>query len=200
MLTEVNRFPDAALPLEACKAHLRMGSGFADEGGQDGLVAQYLRAAILAVERRIGKVLIARSFRLRRTAWRDGQREVLPVAPVREITSVMISGRDGTATVIDPALYRLQADGHRPCLVPTGWLLPGIPHGGTVEVVFEAGFGPQWQDVPADLAQAVMLLAAQYHEGRMGLAGGEAAGAMPFGILALIEGWRDLRVSATGDR
>ena len=200
MLTEVNRFPDAALPLEACKAHLRLGSGFADDGGQDGLIARYLRAAVLAVEARIGKVLIARGFRLRRTDWSDARGEVLPVAPVMAVSSVTLFGRDGEAAPVDPAQWRLEPDLQRPRLVPTGWLLPSVPAGGAVEVVFQAGFGPDWQDVPGDLAQAVMLLASQYHEGRAGLPGGAAAAAMPFGILALLEGWRPVRTAAGGRR
>ena len=197
MLTELQRVPDAALPLEACKAHLRLGSGFADDGGQDGLIAGYLRAAIAAVEARIGKALLAREFRLRLADWRDGRGEALPVAPVLSVTSVTLIDRDGGATAVDPALWRLDADLHRPHLVPTGWLLPHPASGGAVEVEFTAGFGTDWQAVPPDVAQAVMMLAAQYHESRHGNAGGSP---MPFGVMALIERWRVVRSAAGGAR
>lgn len=193
MLTEVNRFPDAALPLEACKAHLRLGEGFADDGGQDGLILRYLRAAILAVEARIGKALLARDFRLRLGDWADPQGQPLPVAPVLSVTAVTLHRRDGSAEAVAPDRYRLEPDMVRPRLCPTGWMLPSVPAGGAVEVIFTAGFGPQWPDVPADLAQAVMLLVAQYHEGRDGSAG---RAPMPFGVMALIERWRVLRVGA----
>ncbi len=194
MLTEIERFPDAALPLDACKVHLRLGSGFVDDGGQDGLILRYLRAAILAVEARIGKALLSRSYRLRLPDWADGHEQVLPIAPVRHVTAVRLIGRDDAVEEVDPGRYALSQDQHRPRLVPKGWLLPSPPTGGAVEVTFEAGFGSDWQEVPADLAQAVMLLTAQYHEGRLGTAQGAA---MPFGVMALIERWRILRVSAS---
>lgn len=49
--------------MQALKDHLRLGSGFADDGMQDGLIEGYLRAAMAAIEGRIGKVLLARRFR-----------------------------------------------------------------------------------------------------------------------------------------
>ena len=194
-LTELHRLSDAALPLEACKAHLRLGTGFADDGGQDGLILRQLRAAIAAVEARIGKVLIARDFRWQLADWRDPRGEVLPVAPVVSVASVVLVGRDGASEIVDPARWRLEPDTHRPRLCPTGWMLPQAPTGGGVEVTFAAGFGAEWQDVPADLAQAVMMLVAQYHESRHGSSSGAA---MPFGVMALIERWRVVRTSAGG--
>ena len=200
MLTEVDRFADDALPLEACKAHLRLGSGFSDDGGQDGLILRYLRAAVLAIEARIGKALPAREFRLRLTDWRDPRGEVLPVAPVRAVASMTLIGRDGAETPVEPERWRLEPDLHRPRLCPTGWPLPSVPTGGAVELVFEAGFGSVWQDVPADLAQAVLLLAAEYHETRHASGAGAGGGAVPFGVMALIERWRVVRTTAAGAR
>ena len=45
--------------------------------------------------------------------------------------------------------------------------------------------------MPADLAQAVLMLAARYHEDRS-FEGSQSA--MPFGVSALIERWRSVRV------
>ena len=73
-------------------------------------------------------------------------------------------------------------------------ILPGIPTGGRAEVAFEAGFGPVWPDIPADLRQAVLLLAAQYYERRD--AGGDMD--MTFGVRALLERWRDVRMGVGG--
>ncbi len=50
------------MPVQALKNHLRLGTGFADDGMQDGLIEGYLRAAMAAIEGRIGKALIARQF------------------------------------------------------------------------------------------------------------------------------------------
>ncbi|HRO16297.1 MAG TPA: head-tail connector protein, partial [Paracoccus sp. (in: a-proteobacteria)] len=55
---------------------------------------------------------------------------------------------------------------------------------------FSAGFGTSWDRVPADLAQAVLMLAARYYEDR-GFDGTQLA--LPHGVSALIERWRAVR-------
>jgi len=181
--------PLAALPIAAFRDHLRLSSGFADDTTQDALLEQYLRAALATVEGRTARALIARDMSLRLARWRTDCGQVLPVAPVSAVASVTLVTRDGAATVIDPARYALQADGPRPRLVPTGSILPPIPTGGQAVVVFTAGFG-MWGDIPADLLQAVFLLAAQSYENR----DGGASEDMDFGIRSLLERWRDLRL------
>ena len=195
MLSEVTGVPQAALPVADFKDHLRLGTGFADDSVQDALAESYLRAAVSAIEGRVSKALVAREFLLELDAWRWPDAQALPLAPVRALVSVTLRDRDGLAELIDPARYRLVRDVQRPKLVAAGALLPGIPVGGSVEVVFTAGFGPVWADVPADLAQAVFLLAAQYHEFRHEAGAGQA---MPFGVMALIERWRTVRVLGGG--
>lgn len=196
MLIELTGVPTAALPVQAMRDHLRLGTGFADDSLQDGLIENYLRAAIAAIEGRIGKMLIQRAFGWTVTEWRDAEGQALPVAPVQLLLSLTVLDRSGAATVMDPARYRLQRDMHRPRLVPTGAALPTIPSGGTAEIAFEAGFGPAWDAVPGDLAQAVMLLAAHYYEHRDEATATRAA--MPFGVTALIERWRTVRILGGG--
>lgn len=195
MLSEVAPVAQAALPIAAFREHLRLGSGFADDGVQDALAESYLRAAIAAIEARTGKALIEREFALELERWRWPDTQALPVAPVVSVSSVTIVNRDGSASAVDPSLYRLVRDVQRPRIVAVGSLLPGVPEGGHVEVVFAAGFGPAWADVPPDLAQAVFLLAAEYHEYRHDAG---ASRALPAGVLALIERWRTVRVLGGG--
>ena len=59
-----------------------------------------------------------------------------------------------------------------------------------------AGYGPTWAEVPADLAQAMLMLAAHYYEYRSDTALG--AGCMPFGVTALIERYRQVRMTLGG--
>ena len=196
MLIEQTTVLAAALPVSQFKEHLRLGTGFADDGAEDALLEALLRAAMAAVEARTGKVLLERDFAWRLTAWRGGDRQALPVAPVSVLTSLTVTDRDGNATVSDPGVYRLEPDTHRPHLVARGAQLPTIPLGGHAVTVFTAGFGPDWGTVPADLAHAVFLLAAHYHEYRHEAAQGERA--MPFGVSALIERWRTVRILGGG--
>ena len=52
-------------------------------------------------------------------------------------------------------------------------------------IAFTAGFGPDWAHVPADLAQAVMLLAAYYYEYRHEMRVGGSV--MPYGVASLVD-------------
>lgn len=191
MLTEVTPVPQAALPVAEFKDHLRLGSGFADDGLQDGLIEAYLRAAMAAIEARIGKMLYRRPFLWVLECWRE-EEQALPVSPVAGITSVTVVDAEGVETLIPAGAYRLIPDLHRPRLVGKGVALPTIPTLGVVKVVFEAGFGPGWTDVPVDLRQAVLLLASEYYEHRHD---DTAQGAgLPFGVVTLIERWRTVRL------
>jgi uncharacterized phiE125 gp8 family phage protein len=196
MLTEETTVPGAALPVQELKDHLRLGSGFTDGNIQDGLIESYLRAAMAAIEARIGKILIRRRFLWLLDCWRDGEEQALPVAPVSGITSVTLVDAAGGETVVAATAYRLIPDLHRPRLAGRGSLLPVLPALGQVKVVFDAGFGVAWSDVPADLRQAVLLLAAEYYEHRHD-DNAQTAG-LPFGVVTLIERWRTVRILGGG--
>jgi uncharacterized phiE125 gp8 family phage protein len=196
MLTEQTTVSGAALPVQALKDHLRLGSGFSDDGMQDALIESYLRAAMTAIEARIGKVLLARRFLLTLQDWRAASEQALPVAPVSGLVSVTLVDVVGVPTVVAPARYRLVPDTHRPKLAAVGMLLPSVPSDGRVEIVFDAGFGAVWSAVPPDLAQAVLLLAAEFYERRLDT-GGRSFG-LPVTVQALIEKWRTVRVLGGG--
>ncbi len=195
MLTEETPVPTAALPVEEFKDHLRLGSGFADDGMQDGLIETYLRAAMAAIEGRIGKMLYRRRFLWVLECWRDDE-QALPVAPVAGLVSLTLVNAEGGETLVPATNYRLIPDLHRPRLVGKGTSLPTIPSDGFAKVVFDAGFGPGWTDVPVDLRQAVLLLASEYYEHRHDDAA-QSAG-LPFGVVTLIERWRTVRILGGG--
>ena len=95
MLVEETTIPDAALPLDVLKRHLRLGTGFAEDDLQDPVLIAFLRAAVSAIEVRTGKALISRGFLLTLTAWGDPSAQVLPLAPVTAITEVALVDRLG---------------------------------------------------------------------------------------------------------
>ncbi|SEQ64417.1 head-tail connector protein [Thalassovita taeanensis] len=194
MLVEETTVPLAALPVTEFKAHLRLGSGFAEDSVQDAVLESFLRAAMAAIEARTGKILIEREFSWTLSRWRDVTGQVLPVAPVSAIASVVLIDRGEVETVLDSAVYRLVPDLQRPRISPVGTLLPQVPSGGSVRVGLLAGYGPEWSDLPADLAQAVLLLAAHYYEYRHDT--GLSSGCMPFGVTSLLERYRTVRIFA----
>jgi uncharacterized phiE125 gp8 family phage protein len=196
LLIELTTVSGAVLPVQGLKDHLRLGTGFADSGMQDGLLEGYLRSAIAAIEGRTGKALLARQFKLTLEDWRDGAEQALPVAPVSSVVSLTLFDVANAATVIAADRYRLVQDTHRPRLASAGYVLPAVPVEGRIEIVFEAGFGSAWTAVPADLQQAALQLAAQYYERRHEFA--ESQPGLPHPVQALIERWRTVRVLGGG--
>ena len=196
MLVELTTVPGTAIPVAQFKDHLRLGTGFADTALQDGVLENFLRAALSAIEARTGKMLFSRSFQWTLTAWRDLGAQALPTAPVTALTSLTITDRLGTAEVIASDKYYLEQDMHRPRLVAASLCLPTIPVGGTATIVFDAGFGAAWSDIPRDLQQAVLLLAAHYYENRSDTTpGGDE---IPHGVTALIARYRNVRLFGGG--
>ena len=196
ILIEKTELPDEALPVAALRAHLRLGTGLGDETLQADVLGGFLRAAMAAIEARTGKVLLERQFLLTLEDWRDPVGQPLPVAPVTALNAVVMKDPDGQERSIVPALYRLVPDAQRPLLRPLAALLPMVPTGGGVQIDFSAGLAAAWPGLPADLRQAVLMLAAHYYEYRDDTALG--AGCMPFGVSSLIERYRTVRLLGGG--
>ncbi len=192
MLVEETQVSEAALPVQALKDHLLLGSGFTEGDLQDPVLVSFLRAALAAIEGRTGKALISRGFLMTLEAWTSAEGQRLPVAPVQSITEVALVDAFGAATVVDPAAYRLQKDAFDPRLKPFAMYLPNVPAGGAVEVRFDAGYGATFDAVPEDMKQAVLMLAAHYYEYRSDTA--LSQGCMPFGVTSLIARYRPVRV------
>lgn len=192
MLVEETQVLEAALPVEALKDHLLLGSGFTEGDLQDPVLVSFLRAAIAAIEGRTSKALITRGFLVTLDGWTAPDTQRLPVAPVQAVTEVALVDAIGVAKVVDPSAYRLQKDAFHPRLRPMTTSLPSVPTGGTVEIRFDAGYGATFDAVPEDLKQAVLMLAAHYYEYRSDMA--LSQGCMPFGVTSLIARYRPVRM------
>ncbi len=193
MLIEETTVPDAALPVDQFKAHLRQGTGFGEEDLQDAVLKGFLRAAFSAIEARTGKALITRSFSWVLTGWRNFDSQVLPIAPVLGVTQLTSTDAQDTETVLPSEQVRLEKDTHRPRLRAKGLALPTIPTGGSIKITFDAGLASDWDGLPSDLGQAVLLLAAHYYEYRNDT--GLSDGCTPFGVTSLIQRYRPMRIS-----
>lgn len=196
VLEETGAVPGSALPVAALADHLRLGTAFQGDALQAGLLESQLRAAIAVIEGRTAKVLLSRGFRLVLGQWRGVWAQTLPVAPVVMLSEVALVDGAGVRSVLEAGRLRLERDAHRPRLVAVTGSLPVIPLGGRVEISFTAGFGVAWADVPADLRQAVMLLAAQFYETRHDV--GDGVAGLPVAVQALIERWRTVRILGGG--
>ena len=170
---------------------LRLPAGYAAEAEGTARLARLATSALGLIEARTGRALTERRFLLRLDRWPDGGRILLPVAPAKAVEALAVVDAEGRRTEADPSLLSLDALGSTPAatLCPTR-PRPGIPKGGHAEVVLRAGYGPGWDAVPSDLRLAVTLLGAALHD--VGLDSDTMA--MPFGVLALTEPYRRVRL------
>jgi len=89
----------------------------------------------------------------------------LPLKPVRSISTIEITASDDTSSVWGADNYYLKP-GISPVLARKYgkvWPNPGVPVDG-IKITATAGFGPDWNSVPAGIRQALlMLIAHQYY-------------------------------------
>lgn len=187
-MTEVTQIASEDLPIQAFHDHLRLGTGFTDDDVQNGLLDRLLRGAIHQVENLCGKALIARDFSLTLHAWRDLGRQRLPRAPLLSVVTLTIHDIDDVQNVIAADRYHVERDAHTPSIAARGFTLPAIPVGGHATIVFQAGYGTAWDDVPADLANAVFALAAIQYEDRTAL------GTIPPNVQGMLSRYRQPRL------
>ena len=192
LLKEVMPPAFSPVPLDEYKAHLRLAHGFNDDGAEDTILEVYLRNATAVIERRAGQALIARPYTLQSACLdRDGHL-TLPVGPVATVDSIRFVS-PGSTIDLAPEDWVLEPGSSRQKVTARGggplWPLPA---GAVAELTFTAGYGPTWDDVPDDLRQAVLLLAAHYYENRFGEI--EADAGLPFGVNAIVDQHRPVRI------
>ena len=177
----------AGLPvdLEAARAWLRL-----DTTDEDALLGRLLAAATRRVEFECALAMIDQRWRYLRDCWPREAVLKLPIHPVRAVESVKVLTDAGLIDV-DPALWRASLDA-RPARLRA---MPGFPRPAAgidvVQVELRAGFGAAPADVPADLRQAVLMLAAHWFEAREGATADGWRG-MPAEVRELLAPWRPL--------
>ncbi len=184
---------DADLAEHARLAHA-VGADGAPAPSADLAALQRARdAAVAVVERACGLALLRQTWDWT-LLWRDRARPApLPIAPASAVLSVAELADDGTLTPLDPSAYALDRAAPRAALRLLSPAAPLRPGRGGLTVRFEAGFGVAPDEVPADLRQAVLMLAAHYFE-RRHAADDPALAPPPFAVAAILEPWRPIRL------
>lgn len=164
-----------------------------DHDSEDELIDGLIRAAREEVEAACGLALIDQGWRLCLDRLPRSGRVLLSRHPVREVLSVTVYGRDGEASLADPAGYALDRAGrparlhfHRP-------LAPGAAMNG-IEIDFAAGFGETGVEVPDLLKRAILVLVAHWYEFRASVGAGGQPVSYPPGYERLIAPWRSRRL------
>ncbi len=184
--------PPAAEPvtLAQAKAHMRL-----DGAEEDEIVSRLIVAGRAHVERLTGLKLIEQRWAVWLDRWPEGAEVPLPIAPAVSVDAVNIYGEDDVAAELDPEAYFLDAQSRPPRLVRRAgwtWPRPGRRANG-IEIEVTAGFGPDADDVPAELRQAILMLAAHWFERRTGVED-MAFQPVPRGVAALIGPFKGVRL------
>lgn len=191
MLVDLAPPAATAAQIEALAAHLRLPLGYIDEADGRARLAALVEAAVCHIENRTGRALMRRPFGLTTASWPDDGRVEIAFAPLVRVIGLDLVASDGARQAADAGVLMVDALGARPAVRPaTGSRFPPIPSGGQAELVLEVGYGLEWTEVPADLRLAVVMLAAALHD--TGLA--PEARAIPFGVVALTEPYRRVRI------
>lgn len=173
---ETEAVAEDALPVEALAAQLRLPDGWDTVPGDRMRIVGRLGAALEAIERRVGRMILSRLVILGgRTC---GRSLVLPVGPITDLVSVEVDRGTGWVGLPGAAL----AAG----LFASRVVLPyPLAQDLSVRVTVRAGHS-DWGSVPGDLGQAVLHQAEALERGE------EASMARP--IAELIAPFRRVRL------
>jgi uncharacterized phiE125 gp8 family phage protein len=191
MLTELTA---PALDAEAAMelaGRLRLPDDPTQDPGLARALDQALALALRHVELAAGRALPQRGFRLAAPGWSEGL--VLTVAPVAALDRIALVDAEGAETLCELTDFRVDDFRAWPTVVPrTGVSAPLVPEGGRVVVDFQAGYGPGWSAIPAELRVALIGQAAHLFRRDAGENAG-APGLCPDAAIAL-EPFRRIRL------
>lgn len=191
MVIDQSSVPIDLLPISSFKAHLRLASGFEEETLQDPVLIAYLSAAITAIEARINRIVLERDFVWTFSGEEANRTLSVPLRPVKFLKESVFE-TDGNDHVIGQNNVKLVRNPEN----ATFCIGQSIPSSSLVRVVLRVGMVKTWDMMPADLAQAILLLAAHYYEFRHEV--NLSSGCMPFGVTSLIDRYKLRRISLGG--
>lgn len=190
MMTTDTAAPTPPVTRAELRAHLRLSEGFAEDAAENALLDRLLASATAQVETRLSQLLVARAVTLTVSCWSASGHLVLPLGPVAAIGTAAFTG-PGDPVTLDPAHFVVEPGRSRQRVTgPDGTALPQIPAGHVAELGFTAGHGTSGAEVPEDLRQAVLLLAARGFEDR----DGRAERGIPAPVAALLGPHRPIRL------
>lgn len=166
-------------PVSEFAEHVRVGD--ADVTEETPELQRALRTAISMLERRLSLLLLpGQQWVWTPKSWTAAS---IPLRPVQSIQDIFIVTAQGVETRWDSQYWQL--DGNS--ILPFG-SFPPVPFKGHAKVTFTAGF----DHIPANLHQAVLLLAAYLYEHRTA----QALHQMPYQVESLITPFKNIRLGA----
>lgn len=185
---------DPATELPVTLAELKLNCGVEDSSF-DSLLTINLKGALAHVERVLDRALGAQTWLLAQDDFTDVI--TLPVGPVLAISTGGFTYLDetGTEQVVPDAAYTLDLVSNPQRVVLNegqDWPSDNGDFVNAVQIQFSAGYTAA--TLPADLKQAILLLAAHWFENRAAVAGGTVVNEVPLGFDALLWPHRRIRI------
>lgn len=184
----VLRTPPSAplLTVEQARLHARI-----DETAENALLESYIAAATAALENWTGRAFLSQTWDLTLDDFPRGADLALhlPRPPLIQVQSVSYIDADGAPRTLDSSGY--QADPSSLCgrILPApgaDWPATQAGRAAAATVRFSAGYGPNPEDVPADLRHAAKLMVADMHNLRETHVSGTIIAEVPLGLRALL--------------
>ncbi|HYD16741.1 MAG TPA: head-tail connector protein [Candidatus Nanoarchaeia archaeon] len=156
------------------KEHSRIDSDI-----EDNYIESLTTAARHAIERYIGRQLGAQTLEMALAVWPESRRIEFPRPPLIDVLSITYTKADGAdvvwydseaSPVVDPLAFTIETGAEPGALFlnsSSAWPSDALAAGFPIKIRFKAGI----TDVPQDLKQALMLMAAHQYENREGAEG-----------------------------
>lgn len=159
-----------AVSIAELQAHARL-----DDTGDDADLLAKIAAAVEYVEASTGRALVTRTVRETMLGFPDSGRASLAVSPAISVASITVDG-----TALAASAYSLAGD--------TLSIPGGVDAASAVVVTYTAGYGASPAAVPADLRQAVLMLAAHWLRSREGVTveNDQALTELPHSVAAIL--------------
>lgn len=182
---------ELAVDLPTLKSWLRVD---ADDDSQDSQIELLWRAALETITERTGLVIGPASAVMRADGFGTAPRLVLPLGPVRALTSVEYDDGSGAlATFGGVSFVHVGSVGALVLNAGAEWPEPEASAGAVV-ITADVGFAA-WADVPKKLQVAAQYLLAHWFRNREAVAIGAAPAVVPLGFDDLLGRFRKFTVA-----
>jgi hypothetical protein len=162
-------------------------AGRIDHETEDGLLAMYVTAATEACEKYLGRALISQTWTLyydewpnNDEPWWDGVRVAsqnvlssqadvieLPYGPLLSVTSISTFNTSDTETAVSTDVYGVSTGIASRVYLKDGQVWPSATRTRDgVKIVYVAGYGTDFNDVPMAIRQGIIQLCVHWYENR----------------------------------
>src|SRR5271170_765448 len=162
-LTRRGALPGLAVSLDEAVLHLRLPPG-SETGPEAPLIERLIRAATATLENHADLSVLEQDWTMRLAALPNaGASIVLPRPPLIAVDSLSVAG-----DALDPDDYRVELDDRMAgTLWPSGYWPTHMIEVNAISIDFSAGW--PLADIPAPIAQAILLAVATWYENRESL-------------------------------